>query len=339
MSSVLYLNRTISDYYLYHTALAAEAHLFANIPAHITVTTLLTVFGTVALDTTRTPFRTETRILGGAATFASISASMFSRTSIVAAVGSDMPTEHLDSIRAKGIDTAGIVTVQGGKTFHYDSSFDYDLSNRTTNKTELGVIAGFEPAIPEHYAKSDYVYLANNDPQQNIKILKHFDGPKMVVCDTIEFWIHGDRQGVVDMIGKTDGVVINDNEARLLCKEANLARCAKKILSWGARFVIIKKGEHGAIMFASDGSVFPASAFFLDEIVDPTGAGDSFAGGFLGHLARAGRLDFASMKEAVIYGNVMGSFAVEDFGVRRLLLLEQQDVENRFAKYRSLVQF
>jgi sugar/nucleoside kinase (ribokinase family) len=300
---------------------------------------LLTVFGTVALDTTRTPFRTETRILGGAATFASISSSMFAPTSIVAAIGSDMPAEHIMALSSKGIDTKGIIIIQGSKTFHYDSSFDYDLSNRTTNKTELGVIAGFDPIIPEEYIKSDYVYLANNDPKQNIKILRHFQKPRLVVCDTIEFWINGSRDDVVKMIEMTDGVVINDNEARLLCKEANLAKCAKKIMSWGSKFAIIKKGENGAILFTKEGLVFPAAAFFLDEIVDPTGAGDSFAGGFLGHIARKGVMDFATMKEAVIYGNVLGSFAVEDFGIKRLLSITKDDVEDRYAKYYHLVQF
>jgi sugar/nucleoside kinase (ribokinase family) len=300
---------------------------------------LLTVFGTVALDTTRTPFRTETRILGGAATFASISSSMFAPTSIVAAIGSDMPAEHIMALSSKGIDTKGIIIIQGSKTFHYDSSFDYDLSNRTTNKTELGVIAGFDPIIPEEYIKSDYVYLANNDPKQNIKILQHFQKPRLVVCDTIEFWINGSRDDVVKMIEMTDGVVINDNEARLLCKEANLAKCAKKIMSWGSKFAIIKKGENGAILFTKEGLVFPAAAFFLDEIVDPTGAGDSFAGGFLGHIARKGVMDFATMKEAVIYGNVLGSFAVEDFGIKRLLSITKDDVEDRYAKYYHLVQF
>jgi sugar/nucleoside kinase (ribokinase family) len=300
---------------------------------------LLTVFGTVALDTTRTPFRTETRILGGAATFASVSSSMFVPTSIVAAVGSDMPSEHIRALISKGINTKGIIIIQGSKTFHYDSSFDYDLSNRTTNKTELGVIAGFDPVIPEEYIKSDYVYLANNDPKQNIKILRYFQNPRLVVCDTIEFWINGSRDDVVKMIEMTDGVVINDNEARLLCKEANLAKCAKKIMSWGSKFAIIKKGENGAILFTKEGLVFPAAAFFLDEIVDPTGAGDSFAGGFLGHIARKGVMDFATMKEAVIYGNVMGSFAVEDFGIKRLLSITKDDVENRYGKYCNLVQF
>ncbi|HKY11513.1 MAG TPA: PfkB family carbohydrate kinase [Nitrososphaera sp.] len=293
----------------------------------------------MALDTTRTPFRTETRILGGAATFASVSSSMFAPTSIVAAVGSDMPAEHIRALSSKSIDTKGINIIQGSKTFHYDSSFDYDLSNRTTNKTELGVIAGFDPVIPEEYIKSDYVYLANNDPKQNIKILRYFQNPRLVVCDTIEFWINGSRDDVVKMIEMTDGVVINDNEARLLCKEANLAKCAKKIMSWGSKFAIIKKGENGAILFTKEGLVFPAAAFFLDEIVDPTGAGDSFAGGFLGHIARKGVMDFATMKEAVIYGNVMGSFAVEDFGIKRLLSITKDDVENRYGKYCNLVQF
>src|ERR687893_566469 len=279
---------------------------------------LLTVFGTVALDTTRTPFRTETRILGGAATFASVSSNMFTPTSIVAAVGSDMPSEHIRALSSKGIDTKGVITIPDGKTF------DYDLSNRTTNKTELGVIAGFDPVIPEDYINSDYVYLANNDPVQNIKILRHFQNPRLVVCDTIEFWISGSRDDVITMIEMTDGVVINDNEARLLCKEANLAKCAKKIMSWGSKFTIIKKGENGAILFTKEGLVFPASAFFLDEIVDPTGAGDSFAGGFLGHIARKG---------------VMGSFAVEDFGIKRLLSITKDDVKDRYEKYCNLVQF
>lgn len=301
---------------------------------------MLTVFGTMALDTTRTPFRTETRILGGAATFASLAASAFTKTSMVAAIGEDMPAANILALQKKGIDTAGIVTVRGGKCFHYDSSFDYDLSNRTTLKTELNVIADFDPVIPEEYAKSEYVYLANNDPKQNIKILKLFDRPRLVVCDTIEYWIGTARDDVVKMMGETDGVVINDSEARLLCGEVNIARCAKKILGFGPEFVIIKKGEHGAVLFDKrSGQVFPAAAFFLDEIADPTGAGDSFAGGFLGHIARRGNTDFRTMKEAVIYGNVMGSFAVEDFGVKRLLSLTQDDVDRRYEKYRQLVQF
>ncbi len=300
---------------------------------------MLTVFGTMALDTTRTPFRVEERILGGAATFASLASCMFTRTAMVAAIGEDMPSANIAAVRSKGIDTKGIVTVRGGKCFHYDSEFDYNLSNRTTLKTELNVIANFNPVIPAEYAKSEYVYLANNDPQQNMKILEHFEKPKLVVCDTIEYWIQTAKDDVEKMMKKTDGVVINDSEARLLCKEVNLARCAKKIMSLGPKFTIIKKGEHGAVLFTNEGEVFPAAAFFLDEVTDPTGAGDSFSGGFLGHIARKGSADFRTMKEAVIYGNVMGSFAVEDFGVKRLLALTKDDVEERYQKYRNLVQF
>ncbi|HVX02911.1 MAG TPA: PfkB family carbohydrate kinase [Nitrososphaera sp.] len=300
---------------------------------------MLTVFGTMALDTTRTPFRVEERILGGAATFASLAAGMFAKTGMVAAVGDDMPFSNIEAVRSKGVDTSGIVTVSGGKCFHYDSEFDYNLSNRTTLKTELNVIADFDPVIPEEYATSEYVYLANNDPRQNMKILRHFEKPKLVVCDTIEYWIQTARDDVIKMFGKTDGVVINDSEARLLCNEVNIAKCARQIMSLGPSFAIIKKGEHGAVLFTKEGGVFPATAFFLDEISDPTGAGDSFAGGFLGHIARKGSVDFGTMKEAVIYGNVMGSFAVEDFGVRRLLAITRDDVEKRYVKYRNLVQF
>jgi sugar/nucleoside kinase (ribokinase family) len=293
----------------------------------------------MALDTTRTPFRIEERILGGAATFASLAARIFAETGMVAVIGDDMPAAHIEAVRSKGVDTKGIVTVSGGKCFHYDSEFDYNLSNRTTLKTELNVIADFDPFIPEEYARSEYVYLANNDPMQNIKILKYFDNPKLVVCDTIEYWIRTAPNDVLKMMSQTDGVVINDSEARLLCNQVNIAKCAKQIISCGPKFAIIKKGENGAVLFTSDGQVFPASAFFLDEISDPTGAGDSFAGGFLGHIARRGKMDFSTIKEAVIYGNVMGSFAVEDFGVRRLLAITKDDVEERYQKYRRLVQF
>ena len=300
---------------------------------------MLCVFGTIALDTTRTPFRTETRILGGAATFASLSSSIFTPTGIVAVVGSDLPNGHLEALSSRGIDTSGIVVRQDGKTFHYDSSFDYDLSKRTTNLTELNVVADFEPKIPEAYAASEFVYLANNDPKQNIKILGFFDSPEFVVCDTIEFWINGSRDDVIKMMSLANGAIINDLEARLLCKQNNLSKCARRILSWGPEFVVIKKGENGAILFDKEGRVFPASAYYLDDIADPTGAGDSFAGGFMGHIARRNDRSYATLREAVIYGNVLGSFSVEEFGVKRLLSLSLDDVEHRFEQYRRLVQF
>jgi cytidine kinase len=298
---------------------------------------MITVFGTIALDTTRTPFKTETKIMGGAATYASLSSSIFTATSIVGIVGSDFPVEYRN-ILEKRVDTKGIITRLNGKTFHYDSSFDYDLSHRTSNKTELNVIADFEPLLPDEYIDSEYVYLANNDPVQNIKILEYFSNPKLIVCDTIEYWILNKRDDVIRMISKVNGVVINDEEARLLCKSSNLIKCAKLIMSWGPDFAIIKKGEHGSL-FVNRDIVFPAPAYPMEEIVDPTGAGDSFAGGFMGYIAKQNDTKNSTLKEAVIYGNVMGAFAVEDFGLKKLLVTTNEDVQSRYEIFRNIAKF
>jgi sugar/nucleoside kinase (ribokinase family) len=298
---------------------------------------MITVFGTIALDTTRTPFKTETKIMGGAATYASLSSSIFTATSIVGIVGSDFPVEYRN-ILEKRVDTKGIITRLNGKTFHYDSSFDYDLSHRTSNKTELNVIADFEPLLPDEYIDSEYVYLANNDPVQNIKILEYFSNPKLIVCDTIEYWILNKRDDVIRMISKVNGVVINDEEARLLCKSSNLIKCAKLIMSWGPDFAIIKKGEHGSL-FVNRDIVFPAPAYPMEEIVDPTGAGDSFAGGFMGYIAKQNNTKNSTLKEAVIYGNVMGAFAVEDFGLKKLLVTTNEDVQSRYEIFRNIAKF
>jgi bifunctional ADP-heptose synthase (sugar kinase/adenylyltransferase) len=298
---------------------------------------MLTVFGTIALDTTRTPFKTEIKIMGGAATFASLSSSFYTHTSIVGVIGSDFPS-HYRKILDNRIDTKGIITNLQDKTFHYDSTFDYDLSHRTTNKTELNVIAHFEPTIPDEYRKSQYIYLANNDPIQNIKLLEFFPNPKLTVCDTIEYWILNKRDDVIKMMSNVNGVVINDEEARLLCKTANLIKCAKMIMSWGPQFTVIKKGEHGSLLFMDD-YIFPAAAYPMEEIVDPTGAGDAFAGGFIGYLAQQDNLKIRTFKEAVVHGNVMGAFAVEDFGVKRLLAITKEDIQKRFELYRKTVEF
>lgn len=298
---------------------------------------MLTVFGTIALDTTRTPFRTEIKIMGGAATFASLSSSFYTRTSIVGVTGFDFPS-HYREILNNRLDTKGIITNLQDKTFHYDSTFDYGLSHRTTNKTELNVISHFEPTIPDEYQKSEYIYLANNDPIQNIKLLEFFPNPKLTVCDTIEYWILNKRDEVIKMMSKVNGVVINDEEARLLCKTTNLIKCAKMIMSWGPQFTVIKKGEHGSLLFMDD-YIFPAAAYPMEEIVDPTGAGDAFAGGFIGYLAQQDNLRVRTFKEAVVHGNVMGAFAVEDFGVKRLLSLTKDDIQKRFEIYRKIVEF
>jgi sugar/nucleoside kinase (ribokinase family) len=298
---------------------------------------MLAVFGTIALDTTRTPFAIQSKILGGAATFASLSSSFFTQTSIIGIVGSDFPADYR-KILDKRMDTRGIVRNDNGRCFHYDSTFDYDLSHRTTNKTELNVIADFNPAPPPEYMGTDYLYLANNDPVQNMKMLEHFSNPKLTVCDTIEYWILYRRNEVIKMMRQVNGVVINQEEARLLCKEHNLIRCAKYIMSLGPEFTVIKKGENGALLFFED-LIFPAPAYPLDVVVDPTGAGDSFAGGFMGYIAQQKKKTTNVMKEAVIYGNVMGAFAVQDFGVSALLSLSKSDIQNRYEQYRSMISF
>lgn len=297
---------------------------------------MLTVFGSTALDTIRTPTKVLKNVLGGAATFAGISASFFVDTGLIAVVGTDFPKKY-HSILQKHLDLSGL-SIQKGKTFRYDGSYDQTLSTRTTNKTELNVLGSFAPVVPEKYRKSQFVYLANNDPDQNSALIKEFDNVKFSMCDTIEFWINSKRKSVIKMIGSVDAVVINDEEAKLLTKEHNLIKCAKKMMDWGAKYVIIKKGEHGSLLFFED-VIFPSVAFSLEDIVDPTGAGDSFAGAMIGYLANRNSTSLSEIKKSVVYGNVMGSFAVEKYGLDGLLSTNKAKIQNRIKKYQSMIDF
>lgn len=297
---------------------------------------MLTVFGSVALDTIRTPTRTLKCVLGGAATFASVSASFFVKTGLIAAVGRDFGLSHQRAL-SKHVNLDGLA-VKSGKTFHYDGRYDSTLSTRETLKTELNVLDGFKPSVPERYKKSKFVYLANNDPEQNTALLKEFDNVKFSMCDTIDFWISTKRNAVKKMIGSVNAVAINDEEARLLTKEHNLTKCAKKIMSWGAAHVVIKKGEHGALIFDNDG-VFSLSGIALEHVVDPTGAGDSFAGAMMGYLAAKNSCNISSIKSAAVHGNVMGSFAVEKYGLDGLLRLKKSDITKRVRAYERMTKF
>jgi len=297
---------------------------------------VLTVFGSTALDTIRTPSKTLKNVLGGAAIFAGISASFFVKTGLIAVIGNDFPKKYYNLLE-KYLDLSGL-TVKNGKTFHYDGSYDRTLSSRKTLKTELNVLENFKPVVPEGYKKSKFVYLANNDPEQNVLLIKEFDNVKFSMCDTIEFWISTKRNDVIKMIKNVDAVVINDEEAKLLTKEYNLIKCAKKMMSWGSKYVIIKKAEHGSLMFFED-LVFPSAGFSLEDVVDPTGAGDAFAGAMIGYLARKNSTDFSTIKKAVVYGNVLGSFAVEKYGLDGLLNLKKQDIEKRIRQYEKMIRF
>jgi len=297
---------------------------------------MLTVFGSTALDTIRTPKKILKNVLGGAATFAAISASNFIDTGLIAVVGKDFPKQH-HKILSKHLDLQGL-TVKEGKTFRYDGKYDNTLSTRLTLKTELNVLADFKATVPEAYKKSQYVYLANNDPEQNTSLIKEFDNVKFSMCDTIDFWISTKRDAVIKMIKAVDAVVINDEEAKLLTKEFNLIKCAKKMMQWGAKYIIIKKGEHGSLMFYDD-MIFPTAGFSLENVVDPTGAGDSFAGAMIGYLASKKSTRISEIKKAVVYGNIVGSFAVEKYGLAGLLKIKKGDIEKRVKLYEKMIQF
>ena len=297
---------------------------------------MLTVFGSTALDTIRTPKKTLRDVLGGAATFAAISASFFTKPGLIAVVGDDFPKKYYN-ILEKNLDVRGL-SILKGKTFRYDGKYDKNLSVRETLKTELNVLADFKPNVPEEYQKSDFVYLANNDPAQNTKIIKEFDNVKFSMCDTIEFWIKTKRNDVIKMIKSVDAVVINDEEAKLLTKEDNLIKCAKKIMAWGTSYVIIKKGEHGSLFFYED-LIFPSVGFSLESVLDPTGAGDSFAGAMIGYLASKKKTTISEIKKSIVFGNVMGSFAVEHYGLEGILRLKKSDINKRVKQYEKMVSF
>ena len=298
---------------------------------------MLTIFGTVALDTTRTPFHSVERTLGGTATFASISASNYTPTSLIGIVGHDFPESYLQILKDR-LDIRGLTISQTEKTFHYDSSFGYDLAKRTTNKTELNVIANYQFTVPEEYIDSEFVYLANNDPVQNMNILKLFSGPKLVICDTMDFWIINKRDDVMKLINKVDGIMLNESEAKLLFKETSTLKCARLLVSNGASFAVINKGENGSLLFHNN-EFYPLPAFPTEIIKDPTGAGDSFGGAFIGYLTHQEKWDSMTLKNAMIHGNIMGSFTIEDYGIQRLVSVKAEDIKKRHQKYIEIFTF
>ena len=297
---------------------------------------MLTVFGSTALDTIRTPTKILKDALGGAATFAGISSSFFTKTGLIAVIGKDFPRKY-HRILEQYFDLKGL-SIKNGKTFRYDGRYNKTFSTRTTLRTDLNVLKNFKPVVPEEYKKSKFVYLANNDPEQNISLIKEFDDVKFSMCDTIDFWINTKRSSVIKMFKEVDAVVINDEEAKLLTKEFNLIKCAKKIMSWGTKYVIIKKAEHGSLLFYED-AIFPSPGFPLGNIVDPTGAGDSFAGAMIGYLASKKKTNLSTIKKSIMYGNVMGSFAVQKYGLGRLLELTKADITKRVKQYEKMVSF
>jgi sugar/nucleoside kinase (ribokinase family) len=295
------------------------------------------VVGSVALDSVETPFGKADDVLGGSATFFSSAASLLTPVQLVGVVGSDYPIEKLEPLRARGVDLAGLERADG-PSFRWRGRYHHDLNSAETLETQLGVFSRFSPKIPEQFRNAPFVFLGNIDPRLQLEVLKQVEKPKLVACDTMNFWIQSRRTDLIALLEHVDLVTLNDGEARQLTEKVNLVQAAKWIMDHGPTTVIIKKGEHGAFMFKGD-SIFFAPAFPLESVFDPTGAGDSFAGGFIGYLARTGDLSEANMRRAVMYGSAMGSFAVEKFSTERLMTLTRGEIDARITKLRQLVTF
>ncbi|MEW5901486.1 MAG: PfkB family carbohydrate kinase [Acidobacteriota bacterium] len=297
----------------------------------------LIIVGSVALDTIQTPWGRRERIIGGSGTYCSLAASFFTTPKIVGVVGEDFPADVLDFFRSRGIDTEGL-EVRPGKTFHWEGHYGYDLNMRETIKTELNVFEGFRPTLPASYRSAEIVFLANIDPDLQDGILAQVEHPALVAMDTINLWIGSKPEAIWRVLKKVNVFFANDEEVRMLTRETNLIRAGKKILASGPRLVVTKKGEHGALVLGRN-FLFGALAHPCEDVVDPTGAGDCFAGGFLGYLDRVKNYSRREVRRAAIYGSVLASFAIEDFGIERLKTLSAEEIDARFRHFKRLVSF
>jgi len=295
------------------------------------------VVGSVAYDTVETPLGRAERVLGGSASFFSVAASFFAPVNLVGVVGNDFGDAQLAAFRGRPIDLTGLERMPG-KTFHWQGRYSQDLNSRDTICTELNVFEFFEPKIPEGYRRSELVFLGNIDPGLQRRVLEQVERPRVVACDTMNFWIKGKPQELRETLAKVQVLLINDQEARELSGESNLVRAARAIRAMGPRTLVVKKGEHGVLMFTDHGS-FAAPALPLESVVDPTGAGDTFAGGFIGYLASAPETGDAALRQAVVMGSTLASFCVEAFSLDRLLTLTRPEIEARYGVFEKLTRF
>ncbi|MBI3019016.1 MAG: sugar kinase, partial [Deltaproteobacteria bacterium] len=297
---------------------------------------MIVVVGTTAFDSVRTPYGAAEKVLGGSANYFSMAASFFTPVKMVSVIGEDFPEAHLEYLESRNVCTKGIVKLSG-KTFHWKGRYERDLSEAETLETHLNVLEQFKPGLPGDYRKCEYVFLANIDPDLQQQVLEQMENPKVIACDTMNFWISLKREALIQTLKRIDIFLLNEAEARQLSGESNLIRAAKKIHVCGPRIIIIKRGEHGALLY-NEGRIFVLSAFPLETVQDPTGAGDTFAGGFMGYLAKSAtsksELDDTTLRRAIVYGTVMASFNVEDFSFNRLKTLDWGLIEQR---YRSLL--
>jgi sugar/nucleoside kinase (ribokinase family) len=297
----------------------------------------LLVVGSVALDTVKTPFGEVSEVLGGSATFFSTAASYFTSVDLIAVVGEDFPQQHLTFLKSRGIDLTGLER-RPGATFRWKGEYTHQLNEARTLETKLNVFETFRPKIPESYRSPELLFLGNIDPELQFDVLQKLPRPPLVACDTMNFWINGKRDALWRVLEQVDILIVNDGEARTLGEDSNLVKVAQKVLARGPKHLIIKRGEYGVLMFTGK-QVFGAPAFPLEDVRDPTGAGDSFAGGFLGYLAATGNRSVDAFKQAIIFGSVMASFAVESFSLDRLRILDYKEVQERFRDFKRLTHF
>ncbi|MBI4544124.1 MAG: sugar kinase [Gemmatimonadetes bacterium] len=297
----------------------------------------LLVVGSVALDTVETPFGEACDVLGGSATFFSAAASFFHPVHLVGVVGDDFPLADLEFLAQRDVDLSGLIQVPG-ESFRWSGVYSYDLNSRETRETRLGVFAEFRPRIPEDCRRAAWVFLGNIDPELQLEVLQQVEKPRFVACDTMNYWIEGKRAALLQVLSRVDLLLVNDSEARQLTGDYNLLRAARWIQERGPQAIVVKKGEHGAVLFTRDMTFF-APGYPLEVVFDPTGAGDAFAGGFLGYLAQAGATAPDELRRAMIYGSAMGSFAVERFSIDRFLDLTPAEVQDRVRAFREMTAF
>jgi sugar/nucleoside kinase (ribokinase family) len=297
----------------------------------------LLVVGSIALDSVETPFGRRDDVLGGSATYFSTAASFFGPVRLVATVGEDFPDDHVRFLASRGVDLAGLER-RAGRTFRWKGRYDFDLNTAHTLDTQLNVFADFRPELPQAFRDSEYVFLGNIDPDLQRQVLDQVRAPRFVALDTMNFWISSKREALLRTLKRVDLLFVNDAEARQLAGEHNVVRAARRILGFGPKTVVVKRGEYGAVLFSGD-HVFAASAYPLPALFDPTGAGDSFAGGFMGYLARSGREDQDVLRRAIVTGSVLASFAVEEFSLERLATLTPEEIRQRYAELRRLAHF
>ncbi|RKU17952.1 sugar kinase [Candidatus Poribacteria bacterium] len=297
------------------------------------------IAGTVTLDTVQTPQKQVEDVLGGSGTYAAVAASFFGNpVRLVGVVGADFPQPYADFLQTRDICLDGLKRVENGKTFRWGGRYAEDFNVRDTLFTELNVVVDFHPVLPDAYKETPYLFLANDPPQLQLSIIEQASNPKLIVCDTMDFWIHEEREALKKTIERVDILILNDSEAKLLTGESNLLRAARAILRYGPKRVIVKKGEHGAISI-TESSFFSAPAYPLTDVIDPTGAGDTFAGGFMGYLTSVGDVSEGSIRKAMIYGTVVASFNIEDFSINRQKSVQLSEIEARYQELQEAVRF